>query len=77
MYKGTCYGWNTLRSYAIRNENDESGSFNYLLLYFNNGSVPLEIQLDWMDNNESIPEQMEVYAKAYQVGFDGVMKKIV
>ncbi|HEY8920736.1 MAG TPA: hypothetical protein VIM87_30070 [Chitinophaga sp.] len=77
MYKGSCYGWNILRSYGIRNENSESGSFNYLILYFNNGSDPLEIQLDWMDNSESVPEQMEVYAKAFNVGFDGMVKKEV
>lgn len=77
MYKKYCYAWNTLRSYSIREETGESGSFNYLILCFNNGSDPLEIQLDWMDNNESIPEQMEVYAKAFQVGFDGVVKKEV
>ncbi|WP_162277600.1 hypothetical protein [Chitinophaga rupis] len=77
MYKKYCYAWNTLRSYGIRKEVGESGSFNYLILYFNNGGAPLEIQLDWMDNNESIPEQMAVYAKAFQVEFDGVVKKEV
>ena len=77
MYKKYCYAWNTLRSYAIRNENGESGSFNYLILHFNDGGASLEIQLDWMDNNESIPEKMAVYAKAFQVEFDGVVKKEV
>ncbi|WP_217605692.1 hypothetical protein [Chitinophaga sp. GbtcB8] len=76
-YKGSCYAWNTLRSYGIREETGESGSFNYLILYFNDGGGALEIQLDWMDNNESIPEQMAVYAKAFQVEFDGVVKKEV
>ena len=77
LYKGYCYAWNTLRSYGIRKEVAESGSFNYLILCFNDGRNPLEIQLDWMDNNESIPEQMEVYAKAFKVGFDGVVEKEV
>lgn len=76
-YKGSCYAWNALRSYGIRKETGESGSFNYLILYFNDGGGALEIQLDWMDNNESIPEQMAVYAKAFQVEFDGVVKKEV
>jgi len=75
-YKGYCYGWNTLRSYAIREENSESGSFNYLILCFNDG-LSLEIQLDWIGNSESIPEQMEVYAKTFQISFDGVVKKEV
>jgi hypothetical protein len=77
VYKGYCYGWNTLRSYAIKKETGESSSFSYLVLCFTDGGDPLEIQLDWMSNSESIPEQMELYAKAFQVSFDGVVKKDV
>lgn len=76
-YKKHSYAWHTLRSYAIREETGESGSFNYLVLCFNDSGDTLEIQLDWIGNNESIPEQMEVYAKAFQVSFDGVVKKEV
>ncbi|WP_316743083.1 hypothetical protein [Pedobacter antarcticus] len=74
-YKKNLYPWNTLSSYAIRMEDDERGSYNYLILYFNQGQAPLEIQLDWMDDHESVPEQMAVYAKVFKVRFAGIIKK--
>ncbi|WP_343671033.1 hypothetical protein [Chitinophaga sp.] len=77
MYKKETYGWKSLRSYAIRKEVGESSLFIYLILSFIDGRKPLEIQLDWLDNNESVPEQMEVYAKIFQIPFDGVEKKEV
>lgn len=75
MYKKVTYSWNSLSSYAIRKEIGESGVFVYLLLSFKDDREPLEIQLDWLDNSESVPEQMEVYAKNFQIKFDGVEKK--
>ncbi|MVT08369.1 hypothetical protein [Chitinophaga tropicalis] len=77
MYKKAIYAWNSLRSYAIRKEVGESSLFVYLILSFNDGREPLEIQLDWLDNSESVPEQMEVYAKFFQVQFDGIERKEV
>ena len=77
MYKKDTYGWNSLRSYAIRKEIGESSLFVYLVLSFNDGREPLEIQLDWLDNSESVPEQMKVYAKFFQIRFDGVEEKEV
>lgn len=75
LYKKELYGWNTLRSYAIRKEIGESSLFIYLVLYFNDSRNPLEIQLDWLDNSESVPEKMEAYAKYFHIGFDGVIRK--
>lgn len=77
MYKKDIYDWNTLRSYAIRKEIGESSLFVYLILYFNNNRDPLEIQLDWLNNSESVPEQMESYAKFFHIRFDGVVTKKV
>lgn len=75
QHKGRLYAWNTLRSYAIREETDEGGSFNYLVLYLNGSKDPLDIQLDWIDDMESVQAQMAVYATALQITFDGVVKK--
>ncbi|NML39591.1 hypothetical protein HHL17_20495 [Chitinophaga sp. G-6-1-13] len=74
-YKEDTYDWHSLRSYAIRKEVAEGGLFVYLILFFMDGREPLEIQLDWLENNEAIPEQMEAYAKKFQVRFDGVERK--
>lgn len=77
MYKKDTYGWSSLRSYAVRKEIGESSLFVYLVLNFKDGRTPLEIQLDWLDNSESVPRRMEQYAKFFQVQFDGVEKKEV
>lgn len=77
MYKKDTYGWNSLRSYAIRKEIGESSLSTYLILSFNDGRESLDIQLDWLDNSESVPEQMDVYTKFFQIQFDGVEKKEV
>lgn len=77
MYKKDVYGWNTLRSYAIRKETGESSLSIYLVLYFNDSRNPLEIQLDWLSNSESVPEQMAAYAKFFHIGFDGIVRKEV
>ena len=74
-YKWYCYGWDTLRSYAIRKEESADSSSIYLVLSFNDGGYPLEIQLTWLANNETVPKQMEAYAKAFQVSFDGVVER--
>jgi len=74
-YKKETYGWNSLRSYTIRKEVGESSLFIYLVLSFKDDREPLEIQLDWLDKSESVPEQMEAYAKFFQVRFDGLIKK--
>jgi hypothetical protein len=74
-YKKNFYRWNSLSSYALRNEIDERGSYTYLILYFNEGLDSLDIQLDWIDDHESVPEQMAAYAKAFKVRFDGTINK--
>lgn len=77
LYKRDTYDWSSLRSYAIRREVGESSLVVYLILSFVDGRAPLEIQLDWLENSESVPEQMEVYAKYYGIPFDGVERKEV
>lgn len=74
-YKHYFYSWNRLRSYAIREEEDEGGSFNYLVLNLKNAKVPLEIQLDWINDQKSVAENMTIFAKAFQIEFEGVLKK--
>ncbi len=76
-YKEHTYDWRSLRSYAIRKEVGEGSLFVYLILFFTDGREPLEIQLDWLENSELIPEQMEVYAKQFGVPFDGIERKEV
>lgn len=75
-YREYYYHWNRLSSYAIRREEDEGGSFNYLVLNLKNSKVPLEIQLDWIDDESSVKEHMAIFAEAYHIQFDGVLKKI-
>lgn len=75
LYKKVLYGWNSFRSYAIREEVAESGSFMYLVLNFRDNREPLGIQLDWIDKHETIPDQLKVYAKEFQIGFEGVERK--
>jgi hypothetical protein len=74
-YKGDLYGWDTLCSYAIRKEVGEASLFMYLLLRFKERKDQLEIQLDWMDDMESVPEQMAAYASVFKINFDGIIKK--
>lgn len=74
-YKGDLYGWETLCSYAIRKEVGEASLFMYLLLRFKERKDQLEIQLDWMDDVESVPEQMAAYAGVFKISFDGIIKK--
>lgn len=74
-YKGYYYHWDRLSSYAIRQEEDEGGSFNYLVLNLKNSKVPLEIQMDWISDEPSLKMHMVIFAKAYRVPFDGVLKK--
>ena len=71
-YKKESYDWKSLRSYSIRKEVGEGSLFVYLILSFNDGRKPLAIQLDWLDNNETIPDQMEIFAKEFHIQFDGV-----
>jgi hypothetical protein len=75
QYKEYFFSWNTLNSYGIRDEVGEGGSFTYLVLRFKDGKDPAEIQLDWMEDHESVPEKMAVYASAFQIVFDGVVRK--
>ena len=74
-YKRDLYGWDTLYSYAIRKEVGEASLFMYLLLSFKEHKDPLEIQLDWIDDSESVPEQMAAYAGVFKINFDGIIKK--
>lgn len=74
-YRNYFYAWNKLRSYAIRVEEDEGGSFNYLVLNLINSKVPLEIQLDWIKDHQSVTHQMSFFAQAFQIEFEGVLKK--
>nr|WP_121272057.1 hypothetical protein [Pedobacter schmidteae] len=74
-YQNYFYSWNRLRSYAIVVKEDEGGSFNYLVLNFRTSKVPLEIQLDWIEDQQSITRHMSVFAQAFQIEFDGVLKK--
>lgn len=75
-HKEYYYHWNCLSSYAIRQEEDEGGSFNYLVLNLKNSKVPLEIQLDWINDEPSVKEHMAIFAGAYHIQFDGILKKI-
>nr|WP_295871996.1 hypothetical protein [uncultured Chitinophaga sp.] len=77
MYRKDTYPWGALRSYAIRREVGESSLCVYLILSFTDGRSPLEIQLDWLDDSESIPEQMAAYAESFRVPFEGVERKEV
>lgn len=77
QYKEHFFAWNTLSSYGIREEMSDGGSFTYLTLCFKKGGNPVEIQLDWIEDYESMPEQMTVYANAFQIGFDGIVRKEV
>lgn len=77
VYKGDTFSWSSLRSYGIRKEIGESSLFVYLILTFADGRAPLEIQLDWLDNSESIPDQMAVYAASFQIQFEGTERKEV
>ena len=74
-YKRDFYGWNTLHSYAIQEEEGESGSFNYLVLRFKEHKKGLHIQLDWLENMDALKEQIAVYAEAFRLPFEGVIKK--
>lgn len=75
-HKKVCYRWESLRSYTIKEDVSESGSFNYLVLHSRDGKDWV-IQTDWMDNMDAMPEQMAAYAAAYHVGFEGVVRKEV
>ncbi|MBC9933119.1 hypothetical protein [Chitinophaga qingshengii] len=77
LYKKHTYSWHSLRSYAIRKEIAEGGLFVYLILFFVDDRAPLEIQLDWLENNEAIPDQMAVYTKSFGIQFEGVERKEV
>ncbi|TCC97182.1 hypothetical protein [Pedobacter hiemivivus] len=70
-YKRYFYSWNRLLSYAIREEEDEGGSFNYLVLNLKNAKVPLEIQLDWINDQKSVIDNMAIFTKAFQIEFEG------
>lgn len=74
-YKEYYYHWSLLSSYAMRKESDEGGSFNYLVLNLKNSKVPLVIQLDWINDQSSIMEHMAIFAEAFHLRFDGVLKK--
>lgn len=74
-YRNYFYNWSRVHSYAIRIEEDEGGSFNCLVLNLINSKVPLEIQLDWIEDQKSITEHMAVFAQACQIEFVGVLKK--
>jgi len=76
-HKAFFYGWDTLRSYSIRKEIAESGSFNYLVLHLKTSDKQLDIQLDWLEDHESVPEKMAMYAGAFHISFDGVTRKEV
>lgn len=74
-HKGELYSWYSLRSYAILEEVYESGTFNYLVLNLKNVEVPLEIQLDWIDHQKSVIQHMTIYAEAFKIEFEGLLKK--
>jgi hypothetical protein len=77
IYQKDRYAWNTLRSYAIKKVIGEGSLAVYLILSFTDNRAPLEIQLAWMENSDSIPDQMKVYASYFQIQFNGIEKKEV
>lgn len=77
QHRSGFYGWHTLAGYAIRKEVGESSTFNYLVLRFNGQKEPLDIQLDWLENSESLEEHMAAYAGAFKISFDGLVRKEV
>jgi hypothetical protein len=74
-YKKEKYAWTTLRSYAIRKETGEGGSFEYLILNFKGPEPSMEIQLDWLEQQELVAVHMATYAAAFHIGFEGITRK--
>lgn len=66
-YKQYHYSWDRLQSYAIREENDGDSSFTYLVLNLKKSKVPLEIQLDWIDDQDSVRYHMGIFAQTYDI----------
>lgn len=66
-YKQYNYSWDRLQSYAIREENDGDSSFTYLVLNLKKSKVPLEIQLDWIDDQDSVRYHMGIFAQTYDI----------
>ncbi|MCS3869334.1 uncharacterized membrane protein YobD (UPF0266 family) [Chryseobacterium ginsenosidimutans] len=69
-YKKYHYSWAELRSYSIREENHEDASFTYLVLNLKNIKTPLAIQLDWIDDQQSVKHHMAIFAEAFQIEFE-------
>ena len=78
---GTVAATNRRLAYSIRQYNlCFNAQFGYIqcqgvILSFMDNRGPIEIQLDWLDKGELVQEQMEVYAKFFQIRFEGVKKK--
>jgi hypothetical protein len=68
-YKQYYYSWDRLHSYTIRKEDDGESSFTCLVLNLKNSKVPLEIQMDWIDDEESVKHHMAIFAKCHQIHF--------
>lgn len=75
LYQKHTYEWSSLSSYTVKKVIGESSLTVCLILFFKDGREPREIQLDWLENSESILDQMEVYASFFQVPFNGIEKK--
>jgi len=75
IYQKDAYEWNSLSSYTVKKMIGESSLTVYLILFFKDGRELLEIQLDWLENSESILDQMEIYASFFQIQFNGIEKK--
>jgi uncharacterized membrane protein YobD (UPF0266 family) len=69
-YKKYYYKWDELRSYSIREENHEDASFTYLVLNLKNITAALTIQLDWIDEQQSVKHHMAIFAEAFQIEFE-------
>jgi len=77
IYQGDTYEWNTLSSYAIKKVIGEASLAVHLILSFKDGREPLDIQLDWLENSESVLSEMKVYASFFQIPFNGIEEKEV
>lgn len=69
-YKKYFYRWDELRSYSIREENNDDASFTYLALNLKSVQSPLMIQLDWIDDQEMVKFHMALFAKAFHIEFE-------
>ncbi|MCW3466640.1 hypothetical protein [Chitinophaga nivalis] len=75
QYKKRLFTWDKVLSYAIRVVKTDTSDFHYLLLRLNGNEDYLEIQLDWLDNYETLSEYMAAYADVYKVTFDGLIQE--